>query len=239
MRGFILFLTSWLLLLTGCSRNDAPSQDGVVQRDRSPESTSGSAEAVAERYIVLFLGNSLAAGYGLSPEEAFPNLIQNKIDAAGLPVEVVNAGVSGETTAGGLARVSWLFQQQIDVLVIELGGNDGLRGIPVAATMANLQAIIDAARAENPKVRIVLCGMKVPPNLGLSFTSRFERIFSALADKNNVALVPFLLEGVAGDPRLNLPDGIHPTPEGHRIIAETVWETLEPVVRRLVAESIS
>lgn len=180
--------------------------------------------------VILFLGNSLSAGLGVDPAQAFPALIQKKIEEQKLNYKVVNAGLSGETSAGGLRRVDWLLKQKVDILVLELGGNDGLRGISVDAMRSNLQGIIDRAKAKYPDIKIVIAGMQAPPNLGADYANAFKSVFAELAKKNRVALVPFLLEGVGGNPKLNLPDGIHPTPEGHRIIAETVWKTLEPLL---------
>jgi len=189
---------------------------------------------VQDEKVILFLGDSLSAGFGLDVAEAFPSLIQKKIAQEKLPFKVINAGLSGETTAGGLRRIDWLLKQKVDVLVIELGGNDGLRGIAPSETKKNLQGIIDKAREKNPDMVIVLAGMQAPPNMGKDYTEKFRAIFPALAKKNSIALIPFLLEGVAGNPRLNLPDGIHPTAEGHRIIAETVWNTLNPILSRTI-----
>ncbi|HEY2615461.1 MAG TPA: arylesterase [Chthoniobacterales bacterium] len=180
---------------------------------------------------IVFLGDSLTAGLGVQATEAFPSLVAAKIRAAGLSFEVENSGVSGDTTAGGLRRIDWLLQQPIDVLVIELGANDGLRGLPVDSMKANLQAIIDKARAKNPAIKIVLAGMQVPPNLGADYAANFQRAFVDLARENHAALIPFLLEGVGGHRELNQADLIHPTAAGHRIIADLVWQTLEPILR--------
>ncbi|MFQ3598631.1 MAG: arylesterase [Chloroherpetonaceae bacterium] len=182
--------------------------------------------------VVLFLGNSLSAGFGLDVAQAFPSLIQEKIQQEKLPFKVVNAGLSGETTAGGLRRIDWLLKQKVDVLVIELGGNDGLRGVAPSETQKNLQGIIDKMREKNPDAQIILAGMQAPPNMGQDYTEKFRAVFPALAKKNSIELIPFLLEGVAGNPRLNLPDGIHPTAEGHQIVAETIWKSLKPVLSR-------
>lgn len=189
-------------------------------------STFGSAEP---RRILVF-GDSLTAGYGIDPGLAFPAVLQEKIAAAGLDYEVVNGGVSGDTTAGGLRRIDWLLRRPVDILLLELGANDGLRGIPLDSTKRNLQAIIDRARARYPDVRLVIAGMLVPPNLGPDYTQRFREIFEEVASENEAVLIPFLLEGVAGRPDLNLPDGIHPTPAGHRIVAENVWSALGPLL---------
>jgi acyl-CoA thioesterase-1 len=184
---------------------------------------------------IVFLGDSLSAGYGVKPAEAFPALIGEKIREAGLAYKVENAGLSGDTTAGGLRRVDWLLQKPIDILVIELGGNDGLRGLPVGAIKSNLQAIIDKTKAKNPQVKVVIAGMQMPPNLGGDYASAFERAFGEVAKANDAAVIPFLLEGVGGSRELNQPDQIHPTAAGHKIIAETVWRTLEPLLRSVVS----
>ena len=185
--------------------------------------------AAGER-VVLFLGDSLSAGYGLLPSQAFPALIQRKIEDRGWNFRVVNAGLSGDTTASGLRRVDWLLRQPVQVLVLELGANDGLRGVPLKATEENLQGIVDKVKKMNPDLKIVIAGMQVPPNLGPEYTERFRSIFPSLAKRNQAALIPFLLEGVAGVPELNLPDGIHPTDEGHRMVADTIWEVLRPLL---------
>ncbi len=183
--------------------------------------------------IILFFGDSLTAGYGLDPAQAFPALIQEKINARGWNFRAINAGLSGETTAGGLRRIDWVLQRPIDVLVLELGANDGLRGLPLEGAKQNLQAIIDRTKDKYPWVKVVLVGMQVPSNLGPDYPSRFRAIFPELAAANGAVLIPFLLEGVGGVPQLNLPDGIHPTPAGHKIVAENVWKVLEPVLRTM------
>jgi acyl-CoA thioesterase-1 len=181
--------------------------------------------------VVLVLGDSVAAGYGIDPSQAFPARIQEKIDARGWDFKVVNAGQSGDTTAGGLSRLDWLLRNRVDVLVLELGANDGLRGVPPDVTKKNLQAIIDRTRGKYPKAKVVIAGMKIPPNMGRDYGRRFESIFPELAKKNNVALVPFILEDVGGVRELNLPDGIHPTAKGHQIAAANLWKVLEPILR--------
>lgn len=180
---------------------------------------------------VVFLGDSLSAGYGVKPNEAFPVLIGEKIRAANLPYQVENAGLSGDTTAGGLRRIDWLLQRKIDVLVIELGGNDGLRGLPVSAIKSNLQSIIDKTKAKNPQVKIVIAGMQIPPNLGADYSRSFQQAFNEVAQANNATMIPFLLEGVGGLRELNQADLIHPTAAGHQLIAEGVWRILEPLLR--------
>jgi acyl-CoA thioesterase-1 len=187
--------------------------------------------ALAEtRKTVVVLGDSMAAGYGVEPAQAYPALLQEKINAAGLPFAIVDAGVSGDTTADGLGRMDWLLQRKMDVLIVELGGNDGLRGIPTATIQSNLQAIIDHARKRYPAIKIVITGMKMPANLGPDYAEAFAKVFPELARKNRAALVPFLLEGVGGDASLNQADGIHPTPEGHKIVAQNVWKVLKPIL---------
>lgn len=192
--------------------------------------TSG---AAAERGVVLFLGDSITAGYGLDLEQAYPALIQEKIDARGLRFKVVNAGQTGDTSAGGLQRLDWLLRNKVAVLVLELGGNDGLRGLPVEGTRKNLQAIIDRTKAKYPDAQIVIAGMKVPPNMGRDYGQKFEAVYADLAKRNKAALIPFVLEGVGGVPELNLPDRVHPTAKGQQIVAGTVWKTLEPVLRSI------
>jgi acyl-CoA thioesterase I len=179
---------------------------------------------------IVVLGDSIAAGYGVEPSEAYPALLQDKIKAAGLNFTVVNAGVSGDTSADGLNRINWLLKRPIDVLILELGGNDGLRGVPASTTETNLQSIIDRVKQKNSSARVVIAGMQMPPNMGEAYTTAFRSIFPALAKRNDAALVPFLLEGVGGRPELNQPDHIHPTAAGHRIVAENVWKVLKPVL---------
>jgi acyl-CoA thioesterase-1 len=179
---------------------------------------------------VVFLGDSLTAGYGLDPAQAYPALIQRKIDEAGLHYRVVNAGVSGETSAGARRRIEWLLAQPVAVLVVETGGNDGLRGQDPSATAENIQAIIDRARRAPSPAKVVLVGMEALPNYGADYGRRFRGIYPQLARKNGVVLVPFLLDGVAGVPSLNQADGIHPTAEGQRKLADTVWKALQPLL---------
>jgi len=186
----------------------------------------------ADTKTVVFFGDSLTAGYGLDDPatQSHPALIQQKINAADLPWRVVNAGLSGETTAGGRRRAAWILRQPVDLFVLALGGNDGLRGIPLSDTRANLQVIIDLVRAKYPDVRIVIAGMQIPTNLGAEYTEPFRDIFPALAKANQLTLIPFLLEGVGGQPALNQPDGIHPTAAGHALVAENVWKVLRPML---------
>jgi acyl-CoA thioesterase-1 len=181
---------------------------------------------------IVVLGDSIAAGYGVDPDEAYPAVLQRKIDEAKLPYTVVNAGLSGDTTAGGLRRIDWILKQPVDILIIELGGNDGLRGLPISHTRANLQSIIDRIRTKYPKAQIIVAGMKMPANMGADYTSEFEKVFAEIAEKNKTALVPFVLENVGGKVELNQPDRIHPTPAGHQIVAQNIW----PVLQKLLKE---
>ncbi len=182
---------------------------------------------------ILFLGDSITAGYGVDPSEAYPAIIQDKIKAKGWAFKVINAGLSGDTSAGGLSRLDWLLKNRIDVLVLELGANDGLRGLPVETIRKNLQAIIDHTRERYPQVKIIIAGMKMPPNWGRDYSRQFERMFPELAKKNKAVLVPFVLEGVGGVRNLNQPDQIHPTAEGHKLVAANVWKALEPLMKSL------
>jgi acyl-CoA thioesterase-1 len=162
--------------------------------------------------------------------EAFSGLIQQKIDSLGLAYKVINAGVSGETTAGGNSRIDWLLKQPMDIFVLELGGNDGLRGIPVSETRKNLQSILDKVKAKYPDAQLVLAGMQIPPNMGKTYSNEFKAVYKEIADKNGIKLIPFLLEGVGGEAKLNQTDGIHPTAEGHRILADNVWVILKDLL---------
>ena len=212
----------------------------IACRD-APEKTSGTSEDVnnteklaieeTSEKVILFFGDSLTAGYGLELEQAFPALIQSRLDSLGLDYTVINSGLSGETTSGGINRLNWVLKQDVDVFVLELGANDGLRGIPLAETRKNLQAMIDVVKEKNKETIIVLAGMQIPPNMGPEYTTEFRKIFPELAEENQIPLIPFLLDGVAGIPELNLEDGIHPTPEGHEIVRDNVWSVLENVVK--------
>lgn len=176
---------------------------------------------------ILFFGDSLTAGYGLTVEQAFPALIEQDLKQKGKNVKVINAGLSGETSAGGLTRIDWVLRQPVDVFVLELGANDGLRGVPLEETKKNLQAIVDKVLAKNPKAKIVVAGMMVPPNMGKPYSDGFQKIFPELAKKNGATLIPFILEGVAGIEKLNQGDGIHPTEEGHKIVAKNIVRSIQ------------
>ncbi len=175
-----------------------------------------------EEKIIMFFGDSITAGYGLDPEYAYPSVIDSLLTARGYNVKIINAGLSGETTSGGLNRIDWVLRQKVDVFFLELGANDGLRGLPLDQTSKNLQAIIDKVKIKYPDVKIIIAGMMVPPNLGEEYSTKFQKIFRDIAKENKAELIPFLLEGVAGKPNLNISDGIHPNIEGHKIVASNL-----------------
>ncbi|MGH7721103.1 MAG: arylesterase [Gemmatimonadaceae bacterium] len=213
------------LATAGCGAG-AREEEGAARAARADTATSDS----GRQRTILFVGTSLTAGLGLEPEEAYPALIAQRIDSLGLSYEVVNAGVSGETSAGTLRRIDWILRDPIDVLVLETGANDGLRGLAVDSMRANIQAIIDTVRRRRPQARLVLVGMEAPPNLGPRYTSEFRSVFPELARANGATLVPFLLDGVAGVTALNQGDGIHPNGAGARIVADNVWRVLGPLL---------
>jgi acyl-CoA thioesterase I len=219
----ILRYVTYFSLIAGLFSCEQPREEpNVNTRPTRPSPT---------RPSVVFLGTSLTAGYGIDPEKAYPALIQQKIDSAGLDYRVINSGVSGETSAGARRRIEWVLQEAPAVLVVETGANDGLRGLPADSLRANIQAILDRAKVLNPPPKLVLIGMRMPPNYGRVYSQNFERVYSELARANGAVLVPFLLEGVGGIAALNQPDGVHPTVEGQRRMAQTVWKVLEPVLR--------
>jgi acyl-CoA thioesterase-1 len=183
--------------------------------------------------VVLFFGTSLTAGLGLDPEQAYPSLIEKKAQAEGVPIKVINAGLSGETTAGALRRIDWVLRSPADLIVIEGGANDALRGLPPDDARANLEQLIAAVRAKQPQVKIALVQMEAPPNFGAAYTRSFHAIYPEVAKKENVSLLPFLLDGVAGIPRLNQPDGVHPNLTGERIVADNVWKGVKPLIAQL------
>jgi acyl-CoA thioesterase-1 len=238
---WLLAVGCGLFVLTGCggggSAGSAGGSAAAVAPVATPQPAATADTASAPQPaapLVVFLGDSLSAGYGLAEEEAFPALLAARLTAAGRPIRVVNAGVSGDTSAGGRQRLDWLLRQQPDVLVVELGANDALRGQPLAATEENLRAIIQRAREAG--VEVLLCGMQIPPNYGPEYTTGFAELFPRLARELEVELVPFLLAGVGGVPELNLPDGIHPTAEGHQRVAANVEPHLHAVLDRLARE---
>lgn len=205
-----------------CGQNKESVENRQKTDNKGPDTV-----AIVENKTIVFFGNSITAGYGLELSDAFPARIQEKLDSMNMPYKVVNAGVSGETSSGGRSRIDWILKQDVDIFVLELGGNDGLRGIPITETKKNLQTIIDRVKAKNPQVKIIIAGMQIPPNMGKKYTTEFRNMYPDLAKKNNISLVPFILEGVGGNAELNLEDGIHPTAEGHRILANNVWTVLQ------------
>ncbi len=216
--------------LTSCNNGAKENSKTSAETNSTEESTSQKTDSTSKS--ILFFGDSLTAGYGLdNPDEAFPGLLQERIDSLGLDYTVINAGLSGETTAGGRDRIEWVLDPDVDVFVLELGANDGLRGVQVAETRENLQWMIDFVKEKAPDAQIVLTGMQLPPNLGIEYTTNFKAIFPELAEENDIALIPFLLEDVGGIASLNQNDGIHPTNEGHKILADNVWEVLGPILK--------
>ncbi len=194
---------------------------------------AATATRTAANPVVLFFGTSLTAGLGLDPEQAFPALIEKKAAAEGLPINVVNAGLSGETTAGAARRIDWVLRMPVDLVVIEGGANDALRGLAPDAARANLEHVIAAVRRKQPSAKIVLVQMEAPPNFGPAYTRSFRTIYTDIAKKENIPLLPFLLSGVAGVPRLNQADGVHPNLAGERIVADNLWRVLKPIVTQL------
>jgi len=209
-------------LLMGCGNNE--KKNGQLKAKTAEAGETANKENARH---ILFFGTSLTAGYGLDPEEAYPALIQKKIDSAGLNYKVINAGLSGETSAAGKSRIDWLLKQPVSVFVLELGANDGLRGLSVTETEANLQSVIDKVKTKYPDVKLVMLGMQMPPNMGAKYTGDFKAVFGSLAEKNKMVYVPFLLDRVGGVAKLNQEDGIHPTAEGQKILAENVWVKLK------------
>ncbi|PKQ43830.1 arylesterase [Confluentibacter flavum] len=228
MRILLMFCYILLLITSTSCRETSDKKTSTSIEDIEAEDNMQA--TTSKDKVILFFGNSLTAGMGLDVEEAFPAVIEQKLDSLGLSYKVINAGLSGETTASGKNRVEWILNQKVAVFVLELGANDGLRGIPPSETKSNLQAIIDVVREKNPETEIILAGMQMPPNLGEDYTTEFKNIFPELAEKNNIELIPFLLENVAGIPELNQGDGIHPTVEGQKIMAENVWVVLKDIL---------
>ena len=212
-----------VILFLSCSNNKKTTAN-------DQNNNAGDTTTFVKRKTIVFFGNSLTAGYGLNPEQAFPSLIQKKIDSLNLPYTVVNAGVSGETSSGGKTRIDWILQQPVDIFVLELGANDGLRGIPLSETRKNLQDIVDSVKTNHPLAKLLFAGMQIPPNMGQKYAGEFRDMFGDLATKNSMALIPFLLEGVGGEPELNQADGIHPNEAGSRIVAENVWKELQKLL---------
>jgi acyl-CoA thioesterase-1 len=219
-----IYISLFLIASLSACSNGGNSKKEIEKTDES------STKSIVAKKNILVFGDSLTTGLGLETEEAFPALLGNKIDSLGLDYEVINGGLSGETSAAGKARIDWLLKDPVDVFVLELGANDGLRGIPVSETRKNLQGIIDQVKAKYPNVKMVMVGMEVPPNMGKSYSSEFRAIFPELAQQNKMALVPFLLDRVGGVAELNQADGIHPTAAGHKILADNVWRVLKDIL---------
>lgn len=211
----------------GCTNNNMKNNHENKDNSKNKETTDK--QPIKN---ILFFGNSLTAGYGLDDpsSESFPSLIQARLDSLNLKYKAINAGLSGETTAGGKGRIGWILKSKVDIFVLELGANDGLRGVPVTETAKNLQSIVDTVKLKYPEAKLMLLGMQVPPNMGGQYAREFNDVFPVIAKKNQMLLVPFLLKNVAGIPELNLQDGIHPTAEGQKILAENVWEELKKVL---------
>lgn len=225
IREMLKFCYLSVMIIFICCDTKPEKQSGSIIEPEIETNTKTNKESINK--TILFFGNSLTAGMGLDPQEAFPAIIQLRLDSLGLKFEVINSGLSGETTASGLNRLNWVLKKKVDVFILELGANDGLRGIPLSETRKNLQAIVDQVRLKNPATVIILAGMMIPPNMGHEYTQEFKNIFPVLAKKNKLLLIPFLLDGVAGDKSLNQNDGIHPTAEGQKIVAENVWLVLK------------
>jgi len=213
-------------IVVGCALASAVTVGGAASADEWAQSKAGA----ATRPRIVFLGDSLTAGYGLERHQSVPSLIQGRLDSSGYRYEVVNAGVSGDTSAGGLSRLDWSLSGDVQVLVVELGANDGLRGLPVAAMKNNLDQII--RRAKQRGITVLLTGMEAPPNYGAAYTREFRQVFHDLAQVHKIAFVPFFLQGVAGIPTLNIADGIHPNPAGARIVEGTLWRALQPLLAK-------
>lgn len=218
----MLLFVATTFFTVSCNQKQETEKKVTPTADKKPEKQ--------KKKNILFYGNSLTAGYGLDEDESFPSLIQNKIDSLNLNYRVINGGLSGETTASGLSRLDWFLEDRPEVFILELGGNDGLRGIPLAETRKNLNAIISSVSSRFPDTKILLAGMQIPPNMGQEYAEEFREMYAEIAAKQEVEMIPFLLEGVAGNPDLNLPDGIHPTSEGQKIVAQTVWKHLRPLL---------
>jgi acyl-CoA thioesterase-1 len=229
---YLFLITTLGISIQGCKSKQESSIQVDIKAENNDQSTPSVAEEAkqADKKTILFFGNSLTAGYGLDEEQSFPALIQQRIDSLGLAYLVVNAGLSGETTSGGLNRIEWVLKQKVDIFVLELGANDVLRGLDLKATESNLKAILDKVKSKYPDVKLMLAGMQAPPNMGNDYTRQFAAIFPRLAKQYNAALIPFLLKDLAAIPALNLADGKHPNVEGQKIVRDNVWEVLEGVM---------
>ena len=227
MKRLLTVLLAVSSLVAGCSRDNDTRERGPELRDASPPVAAPS----PARPRIVFLGDSLSAGYGVAKEQSIPSLVQRRLDAEGYNYEVVNHGVSGDTSAGGVSRLDWSLSGDVRILVVELGGNDGLRGLPVETTKQNISQII--ATAKHRGVQVLLTGMEAPPSYGPLYTSQFRQLFRDLAREHDVAFMPFFLEGVAGNPALNQSDGIHPNPEGAVLVEQAVWRSLQPLLTKV------
>jgi acyl-CoA thioesterase-1 len=230
-----VWLTLAFLAALGCTKNESRSDSVSAGADNPQAKLAPQPSPAVARRTVLFVGTSLTAGLGLNPDSAFPSLIQAKIDSAKLPVSVVNAGVSGETTSGLLQRLDWLLRAAFDVMVLETGANDGLRGIAPATVRENIRTAVNRIKSSRPNARIMLVQMEVLPNLGPKYAADFHAVYPELARELNVSLVPFLLDGVAGHSQLNQSDGIHPNQRGERMVADNLWKSLRPVLDSLAS----
>jgi len=224
LQYFTLFIIIALSSACGNSKTSSADSDTTANKTASAQATNTK--------TILFFGDSLTAGYGLEDpmSESFPSVVQTKIDSLKLPYKVVNGGLSGETSAGGKSRIDWLLRQKVDIFILELGANDGLRGLQTDETAKNLQAIVDKVKAKYPNAKLVLTGMMVPPNMGADYANAFKAVFPEIAKKNNMVFLPFLLNNVAGIKDLNQADGIHPTAKGAKIVADNVWGVLKPML---------
>ena len=228
MRSILVLM---ILGFWSCSQDSGQQQKKTVEKTKKEIPTMTATSNKDASKTILFFGNSLTAAYGLEPAQGFVGLIEKRLDSLNLNYRVINAGLSGETTAGGNDRIDWILEHNpIDIFILELGGNDGLRGINVKQSFSNLHSIVKKVITKYPKARIIIAGMEAPPNMGQRFTTEFRAMFPKLAKEYNASLIPFLLEGVGGNPELNLPDGIHPNVKGHKIVTENIWKVLKPIL---------
>jgi acyl-CoA thioesterase I len=225
--GSILKLA--FLIIVGFSACSGKKETEANATDPVSDTITVAKKQDSTRYIVCF-GNSLTAGYGLEMEYSYPSVLQGYVDSLGLNYQLINAGLSGETSAGGKNRIDWVLNQRVDVFILELGANDGLRGIQPKETKKNLQEILAKVKTRYPDAKILIAGMMMPPSMGQEYTAEFRQVFIDLAAENNAILIPFFLEGVAGNPELNLSDGMHPNKEGYKIVVKNLWNILYPIL---------
>lgn len=226
----IKLLLLFLVALSWPSCKDKPNNQPLVNDEKTNSELPSTKVENSSKKKIMFFGNSLTAGYGLELGEDFPSLIQERIDSLELEYQVINAGLSGETSSNGLERITWVLREKVDIFMLELGANDMLRGQDVKSTERNLRAILDVVKEKSPEAKIIIAGMQSPPNMGADYTDAFNGIFPALAKEYEASLIPFFLDGVAGNPELNLKDLKHPNVEGQKIVMENVWEVLEPLL---------